>query len=125
MTKRLLIIDDEQDIRDVVKAALEEFASWEVTTIDSGTKALPILKTGSYDGILLDLSMPDQDGFSVYALLQADPIAQNIPIALLTAKVLPSDRRRFAELNIAGVISKPFNPITIWREISDLFGWEV
>jgi CheY-like chemotaxis protein len=125
MTKRLLIIDDEEDIRDVVKAALEEFASWDVTTIDSGVKAIQILRTGDYDAILLDLSMPDLDGFSVYELLQADPIAQNIPIALLTAKVLPSDRRRFAELNIAGVISKPFNPITIWCEISDIFGWEV
>ncbi|CAN1210062.1 Histidine kinase [Tumidithrix helvetica PCC 7403] len=125
MTRRLLIVDDEQDIRDVIQASLEEFAGWEVVTTASGKEGLLILKAGHCDAILLDVSMPDMDGLSVFEQLQTDPETQKIPVALLTAKILPSDRRHFAKLNIAGVIDKPFNPVIVWRQIAEIFGWDV
>jgi CheY-like chemotaxis protein len=125
MTKRLLIVDDEKDILDVIQASLEEFAGWEVVTSDTGKEALPILKTGNFDAILLDISMPSMDGFSVFEQLQSDPSTKNIPVAFLTAKVMPSDRHRLSEFNVAGIISKPFNPITVWKQIAEVFGWEI
>ncbi|MFB2833401.1 response regulator [Floridanema evergladense] len=123
MSRHLLVIDDEQDIRDVVQVALKEFAGWQVETAGSGQEGLQKVTTGKWDAILLDVSMPDLDGLSVFEQLQANPVTRNIPVVLLTAKVLPSDRRRFAEMGVAGVIIKPFNPLTIWNQVAELLNW--
>lgn len=124
MSKQLLVIDDERDIRDVIQVSLEEFAGWRVVTAASGQEGLSQVSTASWDAILLDVSMPDMDGFSVFAQLQANPQTRSIPVVLLTAKVLLSDRRRFAEMGVAGVITKPFDPVTIWKQIAAILGWE-
>lgn len=123
MSKLLLVIDDEQDIREVIKVALEEFAGWQVETADSGKEGLQKVKTGKWDAILLDVSMPDMDGFSVFEQMQANSTTQKIPVVLLTAKVLPSDRRRFSEMGVTGVITKPFNPVTVWNQVAQILNW--
>jgi CheY-like chemotaxis protein len=123
MSKHLLVIDDEQDIRDVVRVSLEEFAGWQVDTAESGQSGLQKVKTGMWDAILLDLSMPDVDGFMVFEQLKANCTTQTIPVILLTAKVLPSDRRRFTEMGVAGVIAKPFNPVTVWSQVAEILKW--
>lgn len=123
MSKHLLVIDDEQDIRDVVQVSLEEFAGWQVETADSGQEGLQKVKTGKWDAILLDVSMPDMDGFSVFEQLQANSATRTIPVVLLTAKVLPSDRRRFTEMGVTGVITKPFNPVTVWNQVAEILNW--
>lgn len=124
-TKQILIVDDEEDIRDVVRISLEEFAGWRTIAASSGVNGLQIAKTEAIDAILLDISMPDMDGFQMCEALQADPQTQNIPVIVLTAKVLPSDRQRFTELNVAGVITKPFDPIIIWRKVAEILSWTV
>ncbi|MGV0028598.1 response regulator [Phormidesmis priestleyi] len=124
-TKRVLIVDDEDDIRDVVQVSLEEFAGWLTITATSGLEGLQIAQTQALDAILMDISMPDMDGFQMYEQLQAEPTTQNIPLIVLTAKVLPNDRKRFAQLKIAGVITKPFDPMTIWRQVAEILGWAV
>ena len=124
-TKQILIVDDEEDIRDVVRISLEEFAGWRTIAAPSGVEGLQIAKTKPIDAILLDISMPDMDGFQMCEELQADPQTQNIPVIVLTAKVLPSDRQRFVELNVAGVITKPFDPLIIWRKVAEILGWTV
>jgi CheY-like chemotaxis protein len=123
MTKRVLLIDDDQDIRDVVQLALQKFAKWQIVVAASGLEGLDCAKTQAFDAILLDVSMPGMDGFSVFEHLQADPNTQAIPVVLLTAKVLPSDRRRFAEMGVSGVISKPFNPVTVGNQMAQLLNW--
>ncbi|HEY9300174.1 MAG TPA: response regulator [Phormidium sp.] len=123
MSKHILVIDDEQDIRDVVQVSLEEFAGWQVATAESGQSGLQKVKIGNWDAILLDVSMPDMDGFSVFEQLKADCATNAIPVVLLTAKVLPSDLRRFAEMGVAGVISKPFNPVTVWQQVEEILKW--
>lgn len=123
MTRRILIVDDERDIRRVVQISLEKFAGWQTNVAESGHEGLQKAKTEAYDAILLDVSMPDMDGFEVFNQLQADAATQQVPIVLLTAKVLPSDRRKFAEMGVAGVITKPFNPTTVWSELATMLGW--
>lgn len=124
MTKRILVIDDDPDIRAVTQIALEKFAGWQVITAASGAAGLEQAQAEQIiDGILLDISMPDMDGFSVFASLQANAATQQVPVVLLTAKVLPSDRRRFAEMGIAGIIAKPFDPVTVHDQLIRLFGW--
>ena len=125
VTHQVLIVDDEEDIRDVVQVSLEEFAGWLTITATSGAEGLHIAQTQAPDVILLDISMPDMDGFQMCESLQANPDTQNIPVIVLTAKVLPSDRKRLADLKVAGVITKPFNPMTIWKQVAEILGWRV
>jgi len=125
MTKQILIVDDEEDIRDIVQVSLEEFGGWLTRKATSGIEAIQIAKTERLDAILLDLSMPDMDGFQLCEVLQSDPITQNIPLIVLTAKVLPGDRDRLIALDIAGLITKPFDPMTIWRQVADILGWSL
>ncbi|MCU0526043.1 MAG: response regulator [Elainella sp. Prado103] len=123
--KQILVVDDEEDIRDVVRVSLEIFGGWQIITANSGFEGLQIAKTTALDAILMDISMPDMDGFKLCAALQADPQMQQVPVIVLTAKVLPSDRLQFAALEIAGVITKPFDPVTIWRQVAEILGWAV
>lgn len=125
MTKQILIVDDEQDIREVVQVAFEEFAGWQALVATSGIEGLKIAQTKTLDAILLDISMPDMNGFQLCAELQTNPQTQKIPVIVLTAKVLSSDRDQFAELNVAGVITKPFDPMTIWMQVAEILGWSM
>lgn len=122
-TKRILIIDDEDDIRAVVQVSLEEFGGWQTIAAASGIEGVAIARSEIPDAILLDVSMPDFDGYQVCEALKQEGQTQAIPVILLTAKVLPSDRARFAALRIAGVITKPFDPMTIWTEVGGILGW--
>jgi CheY-like chemotaxis protein len=125
MSKRILVIDDELDIREVVCLSLEEFGGWQTDSAGSGLAGVQKAIAAPWDAILLDISMPDMDGFAVYSELQAKPKTQAIPVILLTAKVLPSDREQFATLGVAGVIAKPFNPVTVWKQVAQLLGWTI
>ena len=89
----------------------------------SGEECLQILQTERPNTILLDLSMPGMDGFAVYDILQFEPITRSIPMILLTAKVLPSDQAKFAQMAVAGVITKPIQPITLTEEVAEILGW--
>jgi CheY-like chemotaxis protein len=125
MTKRLLIVDDEERIRELVQACLEDLGGWDTLTAASGQAGLQIAQTESHiDAILLDVSMPEMDGFAVYEQLQANSATQAIPVILLTAKVQPSDRTRFAQMGITGVITKPFEPTSICEEVAHILGWD-
>ncbi|MFQ4135207.1 response regulator [Nodosilinea sp. PGN35] len=123
MSKRILVIDDELDIREVVCLSLEEFGGWQTDSAGSGQAGVAKATAAAWDAILLDVSMPDMDGFAVFAQLQAHAQARAIPVILLTAKVLTSDRDRFAALGVAGIIAKPFNPVTVWQQVAQILDW--
>jgi CheY-like chemotaxis protein len=63
------------------------------------------------------------DGFAVYEILQSDPITRSIRVILLTAKVLASDRAKFAQMAVAGVITKPIQSLTLTEEVAEILGW--
>jgi len=123
MTKCILVVDDEASLRDLACTCLEDLGGWDVMAAASGQEALLHAETNVLDAILLDVSMPEMDGFQCYEKLKAHPVMQTIPVILLTAKVLPDDRTRFAQMEIAGVITKPFDPVLICDQIAELLGW--
>lgn len=123
MSKRLLIIDDDSFIRDVAQVTLRKSAGWTSITVASGSEALEKVKSEVLDAILLDISMPGMDGFKVFEQLQADLATQSIPVILLTAKALPNDLQQFTEMGFAGVIVKPFDPLTVCHQIAEMLGW--
>jgi CheY-like chemotaxis protein len=121
--RRILVVDDEEHLRELVQTCLEDLGGWETLVAGSGEECLQILQTERPNAILLDLSMPGMDGFAVYEILQFDPITRSIPMILLTAKVLPSDQAKFAQMAVAGVITKPIQPITLTEEVPEILGW--
>lgn len=121
--RKILIVDDEDRLRELVQACLEDLAGWETLTAASGEECLQLLQTESVNAILLDVSMPGMDGIALYERLQIDPTTQTIPVILLTAKVLPSDRAKFVELGVTGIISKPIEPLTLIAEIAEILHW--
>src|SRR5579884_2847440 len=96
--RRILIIDDEDDIREVAKASLEIVGGWEVLTAHSGLAGLAIAAAEALDAILLDVMMPDMDGPTTYQRLQSDPTTRDIPVIFLTAKVQSAERRQLSGL---------------------------
>ena len=117
-TKRILIVDDEQDIREATQICLEVLGEWEVMTASSGKEGLIKAAAEQPDVILLDVMMPDMDGLTTLQKLQANPATQNIPVILLTAKAQPAEKRRFTELKVAAVITKPYDPFMLSDQLT-------
>jgi CheY-like chemotaxis protein len=123
MSKRVLIVDDEFEILFVLQRVFEDLAGWETVGATSSVEGLEKAATEVLDAIILDVSLPEMDGFAFLDVLRSTPPTATIPVVLLTAKVTPSDRRRFEVLPIDGVVAKPFDPMTVWREVAGILGW--
>jgi CheY-like chemotaxis protein len=121
--RRVLVIDDEPDIREVVQVALELTEGWEVRTAGSGGEGLALAAADPPDAILLDVMMPDLDGPATVQALRAEPATQTVPVVLLTAMLQGDDRRAFATLPVAGVVDKPFDPMGLGSQVAGLLGW--
>jgi CheY-like chemotaxis protein len=124
MAHKILIIDDEEDIREVAALSLETVAGWNVITANSGAQGLARAIEHQPDAILLDVMMPGMDGPSTVRELRKNPASASIPILLLTAKVQASDQRRFADLGVQAILFKPFDPLTLAQQISNVLGWK-
>jgi CheY-like chemotaxis protein len=123
MSHRILIIDDEEDIRDVAALSLETVAGWEVVLANSGAQGLARAIEHQPDAILLDVMMPGMDGPTTFRELRKNPATAHIPVLLLTAKVQSSDQRRFADLGVEAVLFKPFDPLDLSNQIAGALGW--
>ena len=123
VSRHVLLVDDEADIREVAKISLEAVSGWRVTTAASGAEALERAAADRPEAIVLDVMMPDLDGPAVVARLDERDETRAIPVILLTAKAQDSDRRRFEALGVAGMLAKPFDPMTLGTRIEALLGW--
>jgi len=121
---RVLIIDDEDDIREVAALTLEATTGWTILTASSGREGIETAAREKPDAILMDVMMPEMDGPTTFRNLQANPATATIPVVLLTAKVQGVDQRRFAGLGVAAVLFKPFDPLTLAQQISEALGWK-
>jgi CheY-like chemotaxis protein len=121
--RRVLIIDDEDDIREVAALSLEATAGWEILTASSGAEGIEIAQKEQPDAILMDVMMPGVDGPTTYRAMQATPAIAHIPVLLLTAKVQGVDKRRFADLGVSAVLFKPFDPLTLAEQIAEALHW--
>ncbi|HTD55068.1 MAG TPA: response regulator [Silvibacterium sp.] len=124
MQRRILIIDDEDDIRQVAAMSLETVAGWNVLTASSGAQGIRRAQSEQPDAILLDVMMPGMDGPSTFLELRKASETAGIPVILLTAKVQGADQKRFANLGVSGVLFKPFDPMTLAQQMSDALGWK-
>lgn len=123
-SKRILMIDDEEGILAVVRVGLKMTAGWEVLTAVSGSDGIEKAKSEQPDAILLDMMMPDMDGIETFNRLQQDPQTRAIPVILITAKVKNGTANGVGNLELAGVLTKPFDSLNLSERIATILGWQ-
>ena len=114
---KVLLVDDEPDIRRIGQISLEHVGRWTVVQAQSGLQALSVAALEHPDVILLDVMMPELDGPGTFTRLREDPATANIPVIFMTAKAQPHEVESYRALGAAGVIAKPFDPMTLPGEI--------
>ncbi len=119
---RILCVEDEIDIQTVAKLALETVGGFVVEICGSGEEALEKAPDFQPDLILLDVMMPGMDGLDTFRAVRALPKLEDKPIVFMTAKSQAHDVAKLMELGALGVISKPFDPIDLSRQLTEL--WE-
>ena len=120
--KRILVIDDEPNVRRVIQYCLEDLAGWTTEAVESGQDGLVLALTQPFDAIVLDLMMPGMDGLMFLKALRSYPDAPDLLVILLTAKSAVSLESLF-DLDVAGIIEKPFDPIQLPIQIAQLLNW--
>lgn len=110
---RVLHVDDEPDIREVVEISLSLDPDLVTQSCDSGQEALTIAADWSPDLILLDVMMPVMDGPATLARLRDNAQTTGIPVLFMTARAQTRELDRFRSLGAIGVIPKPFDPMTL------------
>ena len=123
--RHLLLIDDNEDNRILVKFALERKTDWEVLTACSAVEGITKAKTERPDVILLDFIMPDLDGIAVLDVLKSNLFTCSIPVIFITAMVQTDLLSRLKNSLAVGVITKPFNIINFDSQISNICKWDM
>jgi two-component system, OmpR family, alkaline phosphatase synthesis response regulator PhoP len=124
MSKTVLLIDDEPDIREVAQLSLGAVAGWRVLTAGGGTEGIELAANRQPDAILLDVMMPELDGPATLEALRERDETRTIPVLFMTAKAQAGELSRYASLGVAGVIPKPFDPMTLHERVSGALGWD-
>lgn len=114
------MVDDDQNIRRICQVCLTSVGKWQVVLAASGFDGLELARKETPDVILLDVMMPGMDGPTTLLKLREDEQLKHIPVILMTAKVQPQEVEQYTRLGASGVISKPFDPLTLPQEIKKL-----
>lgn len=120
--RQLLIVDDEEAIRIILKASLELTTQWKVMVAASGAEGMVMAQAEQPDAILLDVMMPELDGVTLFHQLKAQAMTRHIPVIFLTAQARVQERQILEELG-TGVILKPFEPKAVAAQLRELLGW--
>jgi two-component system cell cycle response regulator DivK len=105
---RILIVEDNEDNEELMRFLMER-AGYEVITVENGLDGVEAARREKPDIILMDLSLPELDGWSAARQIKQDPELNNIPLIAVTAHTLPGDRRKALEAGFDSYISKPIN----------------
>ncbi|MGD1951228.1 MAG: response regulator [Leptolyngbyaceae cyanobacterium] len=116
-TRRILIIDDDADIREATQLCLEITGHWDVLKASNGPEGIEIAQSETLDVILLDMMMPGMDGLTILKRLKNNPKTQKIPVIILTAKAQSHEKEFFGKLDVSSIITKPYDPMTISDQI--------
>ncbi len=111
--QKILYVDDEPDLRDIAKIALELDADFEVKTVSGGASAVALARDWRPDLLLIDVMMPGMDGPATLAALRAIPGLGPVPAVFITARAQRYEIERLLALGAAGVIAKPFDPLAL------------
>ncbi|HUH06620.1 MAG TPA: response regulator [Egibacteraceae bacterium] len=116
---RVMAVDDDHVIRGLLEVNLEMEGHDVVTAVD-GRDALEKVRVNPPDLLLLDVMMPNMNGWQVAEALKADPSTRDIPIVFLSARAMDTDLRKGEELGVSAYVTKPFDPIDLMELVSRL-----
>lgn len=108
MAIKVLLVEDNQDNQDLMRFLLER-NGYEVVTANNGRLALDVARSENPDVVLMDLTMPEMDGWEAAAAMKEDPALAHIPLVAVTAHTLPGDRRKTLGAGFDNYVSKPIN----------------
>lgn len=114
---RILYVDDEKDIREIALLALELEPTFDVRACSSGAEALTVAADWKPALILLDVMMPVMDGPETLARLRDLPELTSTPVVFITARTQAAERERLLALGTAGMIAKPFDPMSLAQTV--------
>ncbi|TYT74412.1 response regulator [Desulfobotulus mexicanus] len=120
--KRIAYVEDETDIQEVAKMALELVGGFSVAVFSSGHEAVDKMAAFSPQLILLDVMMPGLDGPATLIRLREQESLKDVPAVFMTAKVQTHEVARYKELGAVSVIAKPFDPMTLADQLKGI--WE-
>ena len=119
--QRILLVDDEADIRAVARLALEAVGGFEVHECASGLAAPAAVAAHKPQLVLMDVMMPGQDGMETLKVLRTTPGLPPVPVVFMTAKVQPQEVATFRTLGALDVIAKPFDPMTLAATVRQIW----
>jgi CheY-like chemotaxis protein len=117
---KVLVIDDEEDVRYIAQLSLGRVGGMTVIEASGGADGLRLAKSDTPDFILLDMMMPEMDGEATFQALRACSETAAIPVVFLTAKTMADEAARLTREGAKGVVLKPFNPMTLASELTEL-----
>lgn len=120
--QRILYVDDEPDIQEIVGMALELMGDVEIKTCSSGREALALAASFHPDMIMLDVMMPEMDGPATLDAFKRDPKFAATPVVFVTAKANTKELQRFIELGAVDVIAKPLDPMKLGDQVRKIWG---
>lgn len=117
---KVLVIDDEADVRLIIRLGLERVGGMKVIEASAGIEGVAAAQAEMPDAILLDVMLPGMDGAAVLQALHRQPGTASIPVVILTASVRPEKLPHLREPGVAGFIAKPFDPMTLAMQVKNL-----
>lgn len=118
---RIMVVDDDPDILTIAAMALETLGGFDIETCASGHDALDRVGLFRPDLILLDATMPGMDGPETFHALSENESARDVPIVFFTGRTQSEDIARFEALGAAGVVEKPFDPMSLAETVTQIW----
>jgi len=116
---RVLVIDDEPDVRWLIRVSLER-AGHEVLVAEDGLRGVAVAMKQRPEAIVLDLMMPVMDGYGVLAELAKDPRTTEVPVLVLSARAIPEEAERATQAGARRFLEKPFDPDDLANELAEM-----
>lgn len=120
--QRVCYVEDDEDIRKIVRMSLERIGKLTVEVIGDPMVAIDAMKTFKPELVMLDWMMPGMDGPTLYRKMQEVPEVREVPVVFITAKASEKELSELRALGAAGTISKPFSPKDLPAQLRDI--WE-
>lgn len=118
----ILYVEDDADIQQIAEMALSDLGGLRVTVCSSGAEAVEAFPRCAPQLVLLDVMMPGMDGPTTLKELRGLPGGETVPVVFMTAKVQAHEKAGYLEIGAIGVISKPFDPLTLADDVRQLWG---
>jgi len=119
MSKRILVVDDQPDNRQIIRDLLAAATDYELTEAENGEQALAAVAKQRPDLILMDIQLPIMDGYEATRRIKADPAMRSIPIIAVTSYAFSGEEQKARAAGCDGYVTKPYSPRLLLARIRE------